>query len=186
MRFYFAGLIHQSYRATLDSFIQALNTFRSAHPEVNVSFTFRGGLFDGRHASLPVRILPWASEGEIASDLDDADVLYLPLPFDSRYEGFYRFSLSTKMVTYLGSGLPILYHGPADSAAGRMLGQHQAAILVNTLDPQAIMRALRRAQCETSEIVSNALRLARAQFMLEDQADKFWHMLGARQPVATT
>ena len=25
---------------------------------------------------------------------------------------FVRFSLSTKLVTYLGSGLPIIYHGP--------------------------------------------------------------------------
>ncbi len=39
---------------------------------------------------------------------------------------FARYSLSTKMVTYAGSGVPILYHGPADSAAYELLNKNNA------------------------------------------------------------
>jgi hypothetical protein len=175
MRVYFAGLIHHSYRANLSSFLEALSAFRAANPDVDVSFTCRGGLVVPRDARIPIRALPWASEGEVASDLAEADLLYLPLPFESKYQA-YRFSLSTKMVTYLGSGLPIVYHGPDETAAGQILREHRAAILINTLDLRSIVLALTAGREHAPKIVSNALELARARFMLKDHAHRFWRL----------
>ena len=61
-----------------------------------------------------IRVLPFAKETELERDLSEADLLYLPLPSDAAHAPLVRFSLST-LVTYLGSGVPIFYHGPTRS-----------------------------------------------------------------------
>jgi hypothetical protein len=104
-------------------------------------------------------------------------MLYLPLPFGKEHESFVRYSLSTKMITYLGSGLPIVYHGPIESAASQLLAQHQAAILLNSLDPHCIAENLIKAKGNTDAIVQNALNLGHQQFLLIEQKNKFWTLL---------
>ncbi len=82
------------------------------------------------------------------------------------------------MVTYIGSGLPILYHGPSSSAAFELLGKHRAAILMPTLAPEEIARLLTSADRSIrAEITCNALELARSSFMLADQTDRFWRTI---------
>ena len=79
------------------------------------------------------------------------------------------------MVTYAGSGVPILYHGPATSAAYDLLNRHNAAILLTSLVPEEIAETLVRTTEETrGEIARNALALARRDFMLIDQTRRFW------------
>ena len=65
---------------------------------------------------------------QIERDLENADLLYMPIPFGKEHENFARYSVSTKMVTYAGTGIPILYHGPTNSAAFGILGGNKAAI----------------------------------------------------------
>ena len=180
LRVYFGGALHLSYQPNVERLMQALARLKQQQPERAISLVCRGSSIPSR-LGIAVDNRPWASEAEVVQDLEDVDLLYLPLPFAKRYEAFYRFSLSTKMVTYLGSGLPILYHGPADAAAGRLLSRHEAAVSVTTLEPAAFAQAL-AAAADTDAVVKNALRLGRQQFMLEDQRRTFWNMVG-REPV---
>jgi hypothetical protein len=79
------------------------------------------------------------------------------------------------MVTYVGSGLPILYHGPTTSAAFDLLSRHDAAIFLTSLDEREIAQSLGGLTSARRETVArNALELARRQFLLEDQTRKFW------------
>jgi len=107
--------------------------------------------------------------------MESADLLYMPIPFGEAYEKFARYSLSTKMVTYAGSGVPILYHGPAASAAYDLLSRNNAAFLLPTLEPEEIAETLSGlTQPRRAEVVANALALAKREFMLADQRRKFW------------
>jgi len=107
--------------------------------------------------------------------MEEADLLYMPMPFGREHESFARYSVSTKMVTYIGSGLPILYHGPATSAAFEILHRNKAAIFVNTLEPAEIAQALADLTTRMcSDVVENARALAEREFMLTDQARRFW------------
>ena len=110
----------------------------------------------------------------------EADVLYFPLPFEARYASFSRFSLSTKLVSYLGSGVPILYHGPRDAAAGRVLGKHGAAVMASSLGMEAVADGLLTPAATWHETGKNALRLARSSFMLPEQQATFWKMFPHR------
>lgn len=176
-RVYFMGAIHRSYVANFRALQQALFCLRAAHPAHTVSLTVRGGALPEVEQGISARLLPWASEAEVAQDLEEADWLYLPLPFDRAFERFYRFSLSTKMVTYLGSGLPILYHGPAEAAAGRLLARHEAALIHSNLNPDGLLRAIEAESGKRADRVNHALNLGRTHFLLSDQRQRFWNAL---------
>lgn len=169
---YFMGALHLSYQPNFDALLRGLDNVAERAPDRTVTLTSRGSALNG-HSSIPVTNLPWASEAEVAGDLDDINWLYFPLPFDAEHDDFVRYSLSTKLVTYLGSGLPILYHGPAHSAAARLLDKHNAAIQVHTSAAEAITDAL-LSPTDVDAVVENALALARRQFPLGEQQRRFW------------
>lgn len=176
LRLYFMGIFHHNYAQNLRTVMDALKIMRSRKPDWDISVTCRcGGIsFATYQDDVPIKFLPFAPEAEVEKDMLSADLLYQPLPFQEQARAFARFSLSTKMITYLGSGLPIFYHGPEESAAGKLLARHQAAAVCTTLDPKAIANQLLEAVARREAIVNNALELARSQFMLADQQRKFW------------
>ena len=97
------------------------------------------------------------------------------MPFGKAYEGFGQFSLSTKMVTYAGSGIPILYHGPMSTAAYDLLRRNAAAIFATSLIPEEVAKTLEGLTSDKRrEVTSNALTVAKRHFMLEDQVREFW------------
>lgn len=176
-RIYFMGLFHLGYEPTFRSFLEGLRIFERERPGITNSVTCRCAHIRPRvwKDVKEVKILPYADEPQIQRDMENADFLYMPMPFGSEHENFARYSVSTKMVTYIGSGLPILYHGPTTSAAYNLLHQHNAAIFLTSLDPGEIAGSLASiTEAERQKVVANALNLARREFMLSDQAQKFW------------
>jgi len=126
-----------------------------------------------------LRVLPFGSEADVEADLVKADCLYLPLHFGQADRPFGAYSLSTKMVTYLGSGIPILYHGPTGTAAYNMLERHRAAALATSLNPKEIANVLADLleNNTASDVASNALRLAREEFLRSEQHARFWQQV---------
>lgn len=176
-RIYFMGLFHMTYEQNLRAFLDALALLKQARPALEISVTLRCEHVRAHviAGDIPVQVLPFADEAQVDRDLETADLLYMPLPFGESHENFARYSLSTKMVTYVGSGVPIIYHGPSSSAAFTLLQEHSAAILIPTLDPSEIVQLLLEvAAPDCARVSRNALELARKQFMLADQMQRFW------------
>jgi hypothetical protein len=176
LRVYFMGLFHYHYRHNLTALTGALARLRQERPDIEIDLFMRcGGFKKGIDAAFPARVLPFADQAEVLADMTQADLLYLPLPFGERHEDFTRFSLSTKMVSYLGSGLPILYHGPRDSAAARLLERYRAAITCYSLDETEIVTALLSALSPENrgEIAGHGLDLARTEFSLANLRGRF-------------
>lgn len=177
LRVYFMGSLHLSYRPNFEALYEALGVLRRRRPELTVTVTCRGSAIPSQVPGVTVTVLPWMSEAEVARDMERADVLYLPLPFAREHELLCRFSLSTKMVSYLGSGRPILYHGPAYAAAGQLLLQHDAGVAAESLDPTQIANAVEGIAGRRETLVVNALALAQSHFSAADQRTRFWGML---------
>jgi len=178
-RLYFMGAFHLTYGPNFTALEAALSQLTRTHPDI--SLTCRCGAVppDVWSPGSQVRFLPFGTDDDVEADLTQVDVLYLPLPLDRRHELFTRFSLSTKLVTYLGSGLPIVYHGPADAAAGRLLADHDAAAMVTSLDPAELADVVGGLDpVRRRELAENALRLARLRFRLEDQQQAFRDAVG--------
>jgi glycosyltransferase involved in cell wall biosynthesis len=185
LRIYFMGLFHMVYERNLRALLGGLEVFERQHPSISVRLTcrceyIRPHVLDGAKA---VTVLPFSSEAQVRQDMESADLLYMPIPFGEAYEKFARYSLSTKMVTYAGSGVPILYHGPAASAAYDLLNKNNAAILLTTLEPKEIAGALSElTRQRRADIAGNALALAKREFMLVDQTRKFWDAFSSALP----
>lgn len=186
LRVYFMGSIHMSYESNFDALFRALSRLHGDGVFDTVSLTTRPGFsFPVDTRGVPLDVRPWGTQEDINRDLDTADVLYFPLPFEPEYAPFVRYSLSTKLVTYLGTGLPILYHGPEQAAAGQLLAQHEAALQTNSLDPDQMARRMERLPATRNRIVTNALDLADARFRREDQRRRFWSTVRDHAPGET-
>ena len=174
-RIYFMGSIHRSYDSNFRALSEGANRLVHRRPELNVTLVTRGGSPRSDPGGLAFQTLPWATEEEVTSDLDSADLLYLPIPFAKQHESFARFSLPTKLVTYLGSGLPILYHGPPYSSSAALLNNYSAAIQIHTNRPEDVADALEHATAERRAVaVEGAIRLTQDHFDGEALRRKFW------------
>ncbi|MDP9004043.1 MAG: glycosyltransferase [Verrucomicrobiota bacterium] len=177
LRIYFMGLFHMGYERNLRALLDGLALFERDQPKIAVRVTcrcehIRAQVLDG---AKNVTVLPFANEAQVRADMETADLLYLPIPFGESHENFARYSLSTKMVTYAGSGVPILYHGPPTSAAFDLLNQNNAAVFLTSLAPTEIAATLAGLTTQKlAETSVNALALAAREFMLADQTRKFW------------
>lgn len=175
-RIYFMGLFHLAYESNFRAFLEALRILER-QTSITTSVTCRCEYIRPHvwKDVKPVNVLPFAGEEQIHRDMQKADLLYMPMPFGAEHESFARFSVSTKMVTYAGSGIPIIYHGPTDSAAFDLLQRNDAAIFLPTLDSAAIAESLAQlTDRRCADAATNASRLARREFMLADQIRKFW------------
>lgn len=173
---YFAGAVNWPYEPNIRAMQQALKLYRDEHPGNSVRMVLRGGRhFKWEDASAPeIEVRPFGTPAEVDADMHEVDVLYLPLSIDPLYRNFAKFSLSTKMVTYLGAGLPILYHGPAEAAAAKLLTEAGASAVCTSNNPQEILHALGSCIRQKETIVRNALRLADERFRLEPIREAFW------------
>jgi len=190
LRIYFMGLFHLEYERNLEALIEALELVSSkldAPQTCSISLRCHDLRPALRKKSRLVRVLPFGSDAELQRDFATADLLYLPLPFGERHRALGAYSLSTKMVTYLGTGIPILYHGPVGTAAHNLLSKHRAAALVTSIDATEIARALDELLHGNMgpTFAANALDLASANFLRSEQHEKFWNeIVGCLNQVA--
>ncbi|MDQ6623165.1 MAG: hypothetical protein M3Y86_06735 [Verrucomicrobiota bacterium] len=181
LRIYFMGLFHMAYERNLRALLDGLALLET-QDAVAASVTLRCEHVRPQVIAEAKRIsvLPFADEAQVQRDMEEADLLYMPMPFGEEHDSFARYSLSTKMVTYAGSGVPILYHGPAASAAFHLLDRADAAIPITTLVPQEIAAALAALTSERRHrTAANALELARREFMLSRQSERFLGAIAA-------
>lgn len=175
---FFMGLFNQGYKENFRVLLDALKIVRAERPEWKITVTARSGyiLCPLQPDDVPVNVVQFSKDvREAERQMLTADLLYQPMTFEG--ESFGRFSMSTKMVSYLGSGIPILYHGPEYAAACKLLAGHQAAVCCTSLDARIMARQLMEAMPGGQEVARHALALARERFMLADQQRRFWQSI---------
>jgi len=170
---YFAGLLHIAYLPLLETLTNALDIL--SKEGLKIKFILRGTQFvkflDQR--SFEVEFRPFTTnQDELKQELDSASILYLPIKF--KPAEFYLYSLSTKMVGYLGSPGCILYHGPADSSAFNLLNEFDAAIGCYTLNTDDMVESLYKLLNEDCKVSYNAKKLAKNHFDFEKIKKRFW------------
>jgi hypothetical protein len=173
LNLYFGGMLHLDYHPLFQSMADALDLLakRGWNPVVHLRGTEKPVFLQGRF--FEVRALPATlSAGELGSDLRRADILYLPIGFSMPL--FHLYSLSTKMVGYLAAPGAILYHGPLESAAARLLDNAEAAALTDSLEPDTLADAVLMAASRSQKLSENAKLLARERFELSEMRQRFW------------
>jgi hypothetical protein len=175
---YFMGLLHDFYEPNFQSLVQALDQV-GRESGVHFVLRIRSSCHPqfGEHTNVRVEYYPFADEATVAEDMERADIMYLPLPFGDNGGAFADLSLSTKMVSYLATGRPILYHGPPASAAGRLLARSNAAFCATTLGSLSLVSMIQTILSDpshTQQVAASALQLAKTQFDLSRIRARFW------------
>ena len=93
---------------------------------------------DGPH----VRHHAHVPQSTVLSLQRNADILFLPLSFDCRIPEAILSSSPAKLGEYLAAGTPILIHAPAGSFATELLRKADAAVVVDSSDPDRLVVAL--------------------------------------------
>jgi hypothetical protein len=170
---YFAGLLHIEYTPLFRVLADALDILSKQGLSFKLVFRGTQQLPFLKDRSFETTYLPFIlDDAVLKKDLDAASILYLPIKFVD--PDFYRYSMSTKMVGYLGAPGSILYHGPHDSAAGRLLQETHSAVSCISLDANEMVRSILHGINEKNTISSNAKELARNRFSLERIQKRFW------------
>ncbi len=183
LRLFFMGMLHNSYIPNFHSWMSSLEMYQcNTGRGPSLQFTVRS---DGFHpeeypgANL-VNLIPYADDVALDNIMQAQHLLYLPLPFGEETASFSKFSLSTKMISYLASGVPIIYHGPEWSAASQYLRRNNSAVQINTNDPKLIAEALDQALSNPEHlrlISENAQNAAKRDFDAETLRERFWTAL---------
>lgn len=97
----------------------------------------------------------------IASVQRDADILFLPLAFNSPYPELIKTASPGKLPEYLAAGKPILVHAPSYAYISQYARERGFGLVVETLDPMDLQKAIRCLLSDQElrhELVRNAHR----------------------------
>lgn len=170
---YFAGLLHIDYIPLFKILADALDLLSNQGHRFKM--VLRGTQYipflENRAFSTEYRQVS-LDDAELKSELDNSTILYLPIKFTR--PDFYRYSLSTKMIGYLGASGAILYHGPADAAAANLLRRANAAVCCCEKDVEKLSKDILNLIADKSTISANAKILARDRFDLARVQQQFW------------
>lgn len=90
-----------------------------------------------------VRNLGWTDQAGVLRELSQCDLLYCPYWLDPRMEAVTRYSFPSKLTTYLASGRPVLFHGPADSSVWEFLnGTERCGFCTDSRNPAELADVL--------------------------------------------
>ena len=172
---YFSGLLHNDYVPLFKVLANALDILSL---DFDFKLILRGthklDFLENRKFEVEYRSY-YSDDDTIKVEMDETDILYLPIKFSN--PDFYRFSLSTKMIGYLGACGTILYHGPQESAAAKKLIENNAAFFCFDLDTQNMVATIKKFLYGDNLLFSaNAKTLAENDFCLESIRSKFWNI----------
>lgn len=117
---------------------------------------------------------------EIPNIQRSADMLFLPLAFNSPYQEHIRTAIPSKTGEYLASGRPILVHAPADSFLAWYFRTHECGLVVDEDDPSKLAEALDRLLNDEGlqrELGAKARARAKADFSIPAARAKFAELL---------
>jgi hypothetical protein len=169
---YFAGLLHIDYYPLFEILADALDLI--SKKGFKFRLILRGAqnidFLNNRAFEVDYRS-DFVTDKEIKQELDSASILYLPIKFSE--PDFYLYSLSTKMIGYLGASGSILYHGPLNSAACKLLNNSKSAACCGALNVNEVVELI-LSMLNEDEYSINAKKLARENFNLKNIQNQFW------------
>lgn len=171
---YFAGLLHIGYIDLFKVLADALDDLSDNYQfELVLRGTQKLDFLINRRFKVDFRPLTLDSI-TLFSELNSANILYLPIKYTPKE--FYLYSLSTKMIGYLGASGTILYHGPSTSAANKLLSTKSCAISCTTLDVEDLKRVLTTCLVDNNSVIvsQNAKKLAKDSYLLKNIQSRFW------------
>jgi glycosyltransferase involved in cell wall biosynthesis len=176
----YTGSVYNAHYGAFRNLIVAINMLESKNVKLHIYTRFDPRELIGEHISGPVEFhAPVDNRG--ALDIQrDAEILFLPLAFNSAIPEVIKTASPGKMGEYLASGKPILVHAPSDSYVSWYFREHDCGVVVDENDPRLLSRALAELISNDElkkRISSNALAMAKKDFDVRSSKKEFMNVI---------
>ena len=111
-----------------------------------------------------------------------ADIVLLPLAFESPYPELIRTAATTKLAELLACGRPLLVHAPPGSFVAWYVSTYDCGVVVDRNDPQAVVAAIRRIKDDEAlrrRVTANAQVRARTDFSIAQTQSRIASVVGS-------
>lgn len=129
-----------------------------------------------------VQLFDLVPRERLQQNLSSADMLVLPVAFDSTSISFIRYSMPGKMAEYLMSGTPVLAYGPVEVAQIEFASEHGCAEVVSQRNQALLVGAIRGLTVDHASRVrlsQRARAVAMEHFNLPVQRARFQSLMSA-------
>jgi glycosyltransferase involved in cell wall biosynthesis len=139
----FAGSLYATRE--WDALLNALSSINWQLESRQISIRFLGNNLSLRARSgMVIDFLGWRPADETLQLLSECDIAYLPYWLDEKHSQAVRLCFPNKLSTYIAAGLPVLYHGPADSSPAHFMTRFPVGLCCQLTEAQPIVETLRR------------------------------------------
>ena len=137
----FAGSLH--CKKEWNAFVSAVGDWnRTETSEIRIRFIGHFPRFGARTAPFVEQLGP-LSLPETLKALAATDVAYVPYWFARRRAWAAKTAFPSKLSAYVAAGVPVLYHGPAESSPAIFLRRYPVGLSCHSLESADIQRTLR-------------------------------------------
>lgn len=138
----FTGAVYHAHYGAFRALLEAISLLGEEIARLHLHTASDPALLAEQGLSGPIVFHPHAPAESMPRIQQEADVLFLPLAFDSPYPDIVRTSAPAKMAEYLAARRPILVHAPADSFVSSYFRRHDCGVVVDDSDATALAQAL--------------------------------------------
>ncbi|MDX6559886.1 MAG: hypothetical protein QOF72_2935 [Blastocatellia bacterium] len=188
VRIVYTGAVYDAHYEAFRNLIEAIGKLGRREVRVHVYTAQPHSLLEERGVRGPVIIHQHKSVFAMPPIQRRADVLFLPLSFNTPYPELIKVSSPSKIGEYLAARRPILVHAPPDSFIATYFRRHQCGLVVDRNDPGVLAQAIERIISDEDlqrRLIANAGERAHADFSLTAARSKFARIMKLDEPGET-
>ena len=179
----YTGSIYDAQANALSNLVSAIKHLKRSDIKLHLYTSCSKKDLDSYGISVPVVIHPTVSPYEVAEIQHSADILFLPLAFDSIYPELIKTTCPGKFGEYLASGRPVLANVPAGSFISYYISKYNCGVCVDKSDPVLLAEAINELLVNEEKretVTKNAWIRANEDFNIEKSREIFdnilnWH-----------
>jgi len=177
----YTGEIYEAHFDAFRNMIEALKAMNRPDVKLHIYTNRSAEDLDKLGISGPVVHHPGRPVTEVPNIQMNADMLFLPLAFDSPYPHLVRTSSTTKLGEYLAARRPVLVHAPKDSFVSWYFRTHQCGVVVDQNDPSRLaegIQSILRDDALRQRLTTTGWERARQDFSIEKSRADFARLVG--------
>jgi glycosyltransferase involved in cell wall biosynthesis len=160
LRIVYTGAVYEAHYDAFHRLMAALRTLQTPQVELHIYTPMSREHLQRMQIGAPAVIHDAVPAREALRLQKHADVLFLPLAFESKFPEIVHTAAPGKMGELLASGRPVLVHAPKKSYVSWYFRLHACGAVVDEKDPQQLQQAIKRL-CLQPEYVRSLVHKAR-------------------------
>jgi glycosyltransferase involved in cell wall biosynthesis len=176
VRIVYTGAVYDAHYDAFLNLVEALKLLGRPEVKVHIYTAHSHAELAGKGIRGPVVYHEHLPASAVVAVQRQADLLFLPLAFESPYPELVRTSAPGKLGEYLATGRPVLAHAPPDSFVVWYLRRHGCGLAVDENDPRKLASAIGRVLDDAAlrrTLGERAAEQARSDFSVPTMRERF-------------